>query len=247
MNPIPFLAKRAAPAPLPDWILHQLTDKRSLANPTCVTDPVKTLMSSALESSGLLESDLLEIISRETDYDPKTCMIYKALLGACGDEAFQKHINRILHVPDEIWEEATRLRSQLLDEQREISRHDECRSSAHHDYRKKGPFLRLLKPTTTRLPFTARIMYVHRRDQTVDMNGMHDFNPPSAREMQSMIANHPDACGSGFLRSAFFRVYPIVGGYRYHRLPDEIHTYDAHGNLFASGGVLTPNPPGTSS
>lgn len=245
MKPISFLARGTKPAPLPDWILNQLTDMRNPSVPARFPDPVKTLMHAALESSGLSESDLLEQVSREIDIDPKSCMIYKALLGKCGDDAFQKRINRILHVSDEQWQESLQQGMHQHQEMLEKTRKHDNLVHAHQDYRMRGPFLRVLKRASPRISFSMQVHYIHRRDLTVDMHGVDEFLPPSAEEMGTMIANQPDSCSDEFFHKEYVREQLLCGGFRYHRLPDEVHTYDAQGKLYASGGALTPNPPGT--
>lgn len=245
MNPIPFLPRRATRTPLPDWILDQLTGNRPPADPAGVTDPVKTLMRSALESSGLRESDLLEIISQETDYDPKSCMIYQTLQGECCDESFQKRINRILRITDEKWAEANRFRKGFTLGEMNFSRYEECRSGAYREYTKKGPYLRVLRKRVDWWSFSKQVGYVHHRDLSIDMHGAAGFSPPSAEEMAWMIAHHPESCHSDFFRNPSFQREQLIGGYRYHRLPDEVHTYDAQGNLYASGVLFVPIPPGT--
>lgn len=247
MKSIPFLARGTKPAPLPDWVLNQLADGRQPSDPACAANPVKTLMYAALESSGLHESDLLEIILRETDYDPKSCMIYKALHGECEDAVFQKRINHILQVSDEQWAEANHFRKGFALGQMNFARYEECRSSARREYRKKDPYLRVLRSRVAWWSFSKQVGYVHHRDLSIDMHGVADFSPPSAEEMASMIAHYPESCHSDFFRNPYFQKEQLIGGYRYHRLPDEVHTYDAQGNIYASGGILAPNPPGTTS
>lgn len=183
MKSIPFLARGTKPAPLPDWVLNQLTDMRKPSDPHRSPDPVKTLMHAALESSGLSESDLLEQVSLEIDFDPRSCMIYNALLGECSDDSFQKRINHILHITEEQWQESNHLKNQLLQEQMKLRSKDEFRSSAHHDYRKKGPYLRVLRSRVAWWSFSKLVGYVYHRDLSIEMHGVADFSPPSAEEM----------------------------------------------------------------
>jgi len=132
-----------------------------------------------------------------------------------------KEIEEISHTPDPV-------NSQIL---------------GHREYRKKGPFLRILKDASLRVGVSEFRSYIHTRDLSVDMRGVDDFQPPSAEEMGTMIAQHSDVILQGFRLK-----HQSHGGYLYHRLPNEVYTFVYSGNLYASGNTYraTPNPPGTS-
>jgi hypothetical protein len=239
MRHIAFLPRDGNPAPLPDWILSQLIDLPGNPDISHALDPVEILMNAALDASGLHEGGLLERVREVMDCDPKSLMIQKALHGRCDNDDLQKLINRILNVSDEQWQLATRQREDGI---ARIKSND-SQIRGHREYRKKAPFLRIFKDASLHVGFSEFVSYIHTRDLSVDMRGSEEFQPPSAEEMGAMIAKN-----SGVILEGFRLNYQSHGGYLYHRLPNEIHTYDYSGNLYASGATYrdTPNPPGTS-
>ena len=85
--------------------------------------------------------------------------------------------------------------------------------------------------------------YVYSRDLTIDMHGSENFSPHTAEEMSAMISQHPTSCHTDFFEKFSTLEHPIIGGYLYHRLPGEMHTFDAQGKHIASGGIYPAFPP----
>lgn len=237
VNLIAFLPHKAKPAPLPEWILDQLTALQQ-GNANAI-DPVKALMQSALEASGISESDLAAIVSRYIPYNPRECKIHDSLQGTCTDSAFQYRIANILNISDEQWKAALRKKQRMASEAKYNPRE-------YENYRQKGPYLRMLKNQSVRLSFSQQYGYVHSRDVTIDMHGCEDFSPPTSEEMSAMIAQHPTFCHNPFFEKFSAYEDPIIGGYLYHRLPDEMHSYDPQGNPIASGNIYPAFPPNVS-
>jgi hypothetical protein len=239
MTLIAFLPRDVAPAPLPDWVQSQLIDSQDNPDISHTPDPVKILMHAALDASGLHEGGLLERVREEIHSDPKSLAIQQALHGRCDNDDLQKLINRILKISDDQWQLAIRQRD---DDTARIKDND-SQILSHQEYRKKGPFLRILKDASLRVGVSEFRSYIHTRDLSVDMRGVDDFQPPSPEEMGTMIAHHSDVILQGFRLK-----HQSHGGYLYHRLPNEVYTFDDSGNLHASGNTYraTPNPPGTS-
>lgn len=239
MRPIAFLPRDGNPAPLPDWILSQIIDSRGNPDISHAPDPVKILMHAALDASGLHEGGLLERVRGEMDLNPKSLVIHKTLHGRCDNDDLQKLINRILNVSDEQWQLATRRR----EEEMARTENADSRILGHREYRKRGPFLRIFKDASLRVGVSEFVSYTLTRHLSVDMRGVEEFQPPSAADMGAMIAQH-----SGVILEGFRLKHQSHGGYLYHRLPNEIHTYDWSGKIYASGVTYrdTPRPPGTS-
>ena len=237
MKVIAFLPHNAKPAPLPEWILAQLKDLQQ-ANANAI-DPVKALMQSALEATGISESDLAAIVSRDIPYNPRECKIHDSLQGTCADSAFQNRIANILNISNEQWQAALRKKQRMASEAK-------YHPKEYENYRQKGPYLRVLKNRSLRLSFSQQYGYVLSRDLTIDMNGCEDFSPPTAEEMSAMIAQHPTSCHTAFFEKFSAREHPIIGGYLYHRLPDEMHSYDPQGKPIASGSIYPTFPPNVS-
>lgn len=63
------------------------------------------------------------------------------------------------------------------------------------------------------------------------------FDPPTAEEMAAVIATQPETCAHPHAQDLH-----IIGGYLYHRLPGELHVYDAQGRIIASGGITLTLP-----
>ena len=234
MKPIPFLPHNAKPAPLPEWILDQLTALQQ-ANAHAI-DPVKTLMQSALDASGISESDLAAIVSRYIPYNSRECKIHDSLQGTCTDSAFQNRIAHILNISNEQRQAALRKKQRMALETKHLPKE-------YENFRQKGPYLRVLKNRSLRLSFSQQYGYVLNRDLTIDMHGNEDFLPPTTEEMSAMIAQHPTSCHNPFFEKFSASEHPIIGGYLYHRLPGEMHTFDAQGKHIASGGIYPAFPP----
>jgi hypothetical protein len=64
-----------------------------------------------------------------------------------------------------------------------------------------------------------------------------EFHPPTAEEMGAVIATRPETCAHPFAQN-----HHVIGGYLYHRLPDELHVYDLEGRIIASGGISLKLP-----
>jgi hypothetical protein len=234
MKPISFLPLNTKSAPLPEWILDEL-DHLQQANANAI-DPVKALMQSALDASGISESDLASIVSLHIPYNPRECKIHDSLQGTCTDSSFQYRIVKILNISDEQWRTALRKKQRMVSEAKYYPK--ECES-----YRQKGPYLRVLKNCSVRLSFSQQMGYVYSRDLTIDMHGSENFSPHTAEEMSAMISQHPTSCHTDFFEKFSTLEHPIIGGYLYHRLPGEMHTFDAQGKHIASGGIYPAFPP----
>ena len=233
MKRIHFLPHNAKPAPLPTWILEQVKELQH-ANSNAI-NPVKALMQSALNASGISEAELANIVSRNTPYNSRECKIHDSLHGTCTDSDFQDRIAQILHIPQESWLAARQKQQRMASQNQYLLKE-------YENYRQKGPYLRVLKNRSLRLSFSQQMGYVMNRDLTIDMHGNEDFLPPTAEEMSAMIAQHPTSCHNAFFEKFRTSEYPIIGGYLYHRLPDEMHTFDPDGKLIASGDIYPAFP-----
>ena len=243
MTPIPILPSGSKPAPLPTWILDLLVDRDPTPPSSPEINPVQALMDTALASSGLTEGDLCNIVTESMPYNPREGKIHQALKGECADVSFQRTINRILNITDEQWNQANRFRKKISGQPMSFAAYHEKRSKAHYEFRNKGPYLRVLRNRDVPWSFSKQVGYIQNRDLTIDMHGMQDSSPPTAEEMASMISNHPASCHTGFFDKFRTPEHPIIGGYLYHRLPDEMHTFDAKGKHIASGDIYPAFPP----
>ncbi len=103
-------------------------------------------------------------------------------------------------------------------------------------YRRQGPCLHALQTPESWFA-TAGFADPYHLTRQVRTGGKNEFHPPTAEEMAAVIATQPETCAHPHAQDLH-----IIGGYLYHRLPDELHVYDAQGRIIAFGGITLTLP-----
>jgi hypothetical protein len=85
---------------------------------------------------------------------------------------------------------------------------------------------------------TAGIAAPYHFVRQVKFAGQSEFHPPVAEQITALIAHKPEDCIHSVAREFY-----SIGGFLYHRLPNELYLYDQQGHILASGGVelVIPN------
>lgn len=129
-----------------------------------------------------------------------------------------------------------------LYQEEQSSRHDKAlktRWDAEYHinyYRRHGPCLHALQ-TTESWCATAGFADPYHLTRQVKAGATNNFNPPDVEQMAAIIRAQPETCAHPHAQ-----VLHIIGGYLYHRFPDELHLFDAQGRILASGGITLPLP-----
>jgi len=97
-------------------------------------------------------------------------------------------------------------------------------------YRRQGPCLHALQTPESWFA-TAGFADPYHLTRQVKTGGKNEFHPPTAEEMAAVITTQPETCAHPHAQDLH-----IIGGYLYHRLPDELHVYELRGRIIASGG-----------
>ena len=105
------------------------------------------------------------------------------------------------------------------------------------NYRQYGPCLYALQTVESWMTTAGFADPYHFRRQ-IKFDGKSKFHPPNADIIAGVIAHKPEAC----IHPVAGELYSI-GGFLYHRLPNELYLYDQQGHILASGGVelVIPN------
>jgi hypothetical protein len=103
-------------------------------------------------------------------------------------------------------------------------------------YRRQGPCLHALQTPESWFA-TAGFADPYHLTRQVRTGGKNEFHPPTAEEMAAVITTQPETCAHPHAQDLH-----IIGGYLYHRLPDELHVYDLQGRIIASGGITLTLP-----
>jgi hypothetical protein len=103
-------------------------------------------------------------------------------------------------------------------------------------YRNHGPCLHALQTPESWFA-TAGFADPYHLTRQVKTGRKNEFHPPTAEEMAAVIASQPETCAHPHAQDLH-----IIGGYLYHRLPDELHVYDLEGSIIASGGLTLTLP-----
>ncbi len=126
-------------------------------------------------------------------------------------------------------EEQSALRDKALKTQRAAEYH------LNH-YRSQVPCL-YAQQTPESWFATAGFADPYHLTRQVKTGGKNEFHPPTAEEMATVIATQPGICAHPHAQDLH-----IIGGYLYHRLPNELHVYNLQGQLIASGDTTLTIP-----
>jgi hypothetical protein len=103
-------------------------------------------------------------------------------------------------------------------------------------YRRAGPCLHALQTPESWFA-TVGFADPYHLTRQLKTGGKTGFHPPTAEEMATVIATQPETCAHPHAQDLH-----LIGGYLYHRLPDELHIYNLQGRIIASGDLTLPLP-----
>jgi len=103
-------------------------------------------------------------------------------------------------------------------------------------YRNHGPCLHALQTPESWFA-TVGFADPYHLTRQIRTGRKNEFHPPTAEEMAAVITTQPETCAHPHAQDLH-----IIGGYLYHRLPDELHIYNLQGRIIASGDLTLPLP-----
>ena len=225
--------RRNPPTPdLPAWIIEEL-DHSNLPE-VHLTRAHSDYIQPFIAASSL---SLQEICQRMQRPEGKTLitpeLLEKTLISHSPETWMLCRLFKALDVPWEGYrvyeEEQNDLFFKSLETRREAEYH------LKH-YRSQGPCLYSLQTPESWFA-TAGFADPYHLTRQIRTGGKTGFHPPTAEEMAEVIATQPETCAHPHAQDLH-----IIGGYLYHRLPDELHVYDLEGRIIASGGITLTLP-----
>jgi len=234
MKPHPFRPFRRSPtAPaLPLWVIKELDHSKlpEVQFGQFHSDYIQPF----IDASGLT---LAEICQRMQRPESKTLITPQLLEKTLIDSSPETWILcRLFKALDDPWEGY-----RVYEEEQSaicnkaIERRLEAKYLLSH-YRNQGSCLHALQTPESWFA-TAGFADPYHLTRQVRTGGKNEFHPPTAEEMAAVIATQPETCAHPHAQDLH-----IIGGYLYHRLPGELHVYDAQGRIIAFGGITLTLP-----
>ncbi len=228
--------RRNPPTPptpaLPAWVTDEL-DHSKLPEVRYAQSQSEYILP-FITASGL---SLDEICQRMQRSDGKTLMtpelLERTLINDSPETWILCRLFKALDVPWEGYQVHEEEQSALRDKAMK------CRFEAKYHishYRRHGPCLHALQTPESWFA-TAGFADPYHLTRQIKTGEKNEFHPPTAEEMAAVIANQPETCTHLHAQDLH-----IIGGYLYHRLPDELHAYDLQGLIIASGGLTLSLP-----
>lgn len=208
--------------PLPDDVLAIMIDQDGTPTECLPPSPLSRLYRETFKASGLTRVELHERLAWGTNVS-KVLRHFDSLLdGTCEIPGFEDRFVEVMGIPGE---SLIRARAENVVWCDEALNHRN-RSASHNVYRSLGPYV-LVFPNEKWKPVTnnSRHGFEMIRRIPIDMACYPKFEPPSPENMGQTIAKSPELIIRNLLPLSH------IGGYLYHRLPDELHTFDTSGNL----------------
>jgi hypothetical protein len=234
MKPHPFRPFRRNPptAGLPAWVIKELGHTKLPEVPDTRTHSAYILP--FIDASGLSLDEICERMQRpegKTLITPE--LLEKTLINDSPETWILCRLFKALDVPWEgyrVYEaEQSALRDKAL----------ETKWSAQdllNRYRRQGPCLHALQTPESWFA-TAGFADPYHLTRQIRTGRKNEFHPPTAEEMAAVITTQPETCAHPHAQDLH-----IIGGYLYHRLPDELHLFDLQGQIIASGDLTLPLP-----
>lgn len=225
--------RRNPPAPdLPAWVIKEMDHPKLPEVPDTRTHSAYILP--FIDASGLSLDDICQRMQRPGDKTLITAKLLERNLISHSPET--RILCRLFIALDVPWEgyrlyqeEQSALRDKALKTQR-------AAGYLLSHYRSQGPCLHALQTPESWFA-TAGFADPYHLTRQVRTGGKTEFHPPTAEEMAEVIATQPETCAHPHAQDLH-----IIGGYLYHRLPAELHVYDAKGRIIASGGITLTLP-----
>jgi hypothetical protein len=227
----PFRRNPTAPV-FPAWVTDELNHPKHSEVP--VTRTHSEYILPFLDASGLSLDEICQRMQRPESKTPITPkLLEKTLIEDSPETWILCRLFKALDVPWEGYrlyqEEQSALRDKALKTKWAAEYH------LKH-YRSQGPCLYALQTSDSWFA-TAGFADPYHLTRQIRTGGKNEFHPPTAEEMAAVIATQPETCAHPHAQDLH-----IIGGYLYHRLPDELHIYDAQGRIIASGGITLTLP-----
>lgn len=227
----PFRRNPTAPA-LPLWVIKELDHTKLPEVPNTRTHSAYILP--FIDASGL---SLDEICQRMQRPEGKTLitpeLLEKTLISHSPETWMLCRLFKALDVPWEGYRVYEEEQNDLFFKSQETRR--DAQYHLNH-YRSQGPCLYALQTPESWFA-TAGFADPYQLTRQIRTGGKNEFHPPTAEEMAAVIATQPGICAHPHAQNLH-----IIGGYLYHRLPDELHVYDAQGRIIASGRITLTLP-----
>ncbi len=182
-----------------------------------------------IKASGLTPEELCERMQRPGGKTRITPELLEKTLTDYGPEMWM--ICRIFKALDVSWDGFRKFEEEYNER---ISNSIKRRSNAIYHlnhYRHYGPCLHVLQTVELRMVADG-LTDTNRLFRQIKLSKKLEFHPPTAEEIAAVIATQPDACSHPYAKK-----YHDIGGYLYHRLPNEFYLYDLQGNMVLSGGI----------
>jgi hypothetical protein len=183
--------------------------------------PLTQLYREVVKTCGLTRMEIFKRIGWGVNVSKGLRHLDALLDGTCKLQKFEERFVEAMEIPADVLSQA-RAKDQSWIQQVRSHRN---RAISHAEYRSTGPYAKFLpnekwKPTNN----MSRWFFDLANRAPVNMAYYPRFVPPTAEEMGYTIATSPELIARGFPGDQ-------IGGYFYHRLPDEFYTYDTAGNL----------------
>ncbi len=228
MPPSPFKPFRRNPSTpaLPAWVIKAL-DHPKLPEVHFTRTHADYILP-YIDASGLSLDEICQRMQRpegKTLITPK--LLEKNLISHSPETWILCRLFKALDVPWEGYRVYEEEQNDLFFKSQETRRNAEYHLNR---YRRQGPCLHALQTPESWFA-TAGFADPYHLTRQVRTGGKTKFHPPAAEEMAAVIATQPESCAHPHAQDLH-----IIGGYLYHRLPDELHVYDLEGRIIASGG-----------
>lgn len=223
------------PRVLPQWINDQLDEYEN--NPPSEPHPPTKIeiIIKAIEDSGL---DRKELCKRMRKENGKTQITPDYIDKALANERLETWLlMRFLNALNIKWEDYAKICSENDEKMSRITDNVLRTLQGLREYRTYGPHLHaLIRP----LKWTFHHS-LSDQQMLIKLAMVHDeesFDPPSAEEVGYTISK-----SAKFFMCKTARERFEIGGYRYHRMPNEIYDFDIEGSLVATGPINMDTPP----
>lgn len=223
----PFRRKPTVPN-FPAWIIEELNHPK-FPEPRFGRSHAEYIQP-YIDANGLSLQEISERMRRPGDKTQMTPeLVEENLADSHGETRILCRLFKALDVP---WEGY-----RLYEEEQTARSHQALKDRGHlKHYRRQGPCLRALQTVESWL-VTAGFSRPYHFTRQIRTGGKTEFHLPTAEEMAEVIATRPETCAHPFAQN-----HHVIGGYLYHRLPDELHVYDLQGQIIASGGISLKLP-----
>ena len=236
--PIQFQPFRLNPKPpvLPQWIVDACKEGIAHANATSTTPFMAGTLQGMIEASGLRIEELCERMQKP---GAKTQITPEFLAEALADDMPESWVQmRILKALGISWDDYERVIHSNIEASNRAHQVSQPLRDAYAHYQRYGPRVHALvkDPLSKHVHGTDELLRLHR---LLKLETQSCFDPPTAETMAQTIATSPDLGFPPLITNSY-----TVAGYRYYRLPDEVHDFDLQGNHLASGRPHLEPPPG---